>query len=405
MVSATQTLTGRQVQIAVGISVAIFVAVVLVNALDRSTRIRDFACFYAAARIVNEGEGARLYDLQKQTEVEKALFHWGRPLVLEHPPFEAWLFAPLAPLPYTVAYTMWGMLNIALWVFFVYLVRPYDMIPRNPFQYLFLCFLFFPVWVALMQGQTSILLLVLLSSAFICLKRRREGWAGVLVGLGLFKFAVAVPLALIFLLRGKWRLIAGFGGAAIMLGVVSLLTVGPVGILSYVNLLLDMMRRPNYYPRYGTEVWMMPNLRGFFHVTLAPLFPGSTINGVVVLVSVFLIGYVAWRWRGQGAGEGPSLDLMFAAALVISQVTAYHLMIHDLSPTLLAVLLTLGSARYPEGSAWRPMRTFAIAALYVFPLCLPRWALTPVLVVLAWAAMAGSALPLEGGEPRLAPDR
>ncbi|MGD1105143.1 MAG: glycosyltransferase family 87 protein [Terriglobia bacterium] len=277
-------------------------------------------------------------------------------------------------------------------------------------HYLWVCFVFFPVWVALMQGQTSILLLVLLSLAFVCLKRRRDGWAGVFVGLGLFKFAVAAPLALIFLLKGKWRLVAGFTWAAFMLGVVSLIAVGPAGMIGYVNLLVDTMRRPTY-PPYAIEVSAMPNLRGFFHAILTSVLPGSTTNGVVVLASVFLIGYVAWRWHRQGPGEGQPFDLMFAAALVISQVTAFHLLIHDLSPTLIAVLLTLGSARYPERSPWRPARTAVIAALYVIPACLlmfhakPMYLLAPVLVLLAWAAMAGSASSFEAGEPGLVPDR
>jgi hypothetical protein len=179
---------------------------------------------------------------------------------------------------------------------------------------------------------------------------------------------------------------------------------------AYFNLLADAMRRPTY-PPYAIVVSAMPNLRGFFHAILGKVLPGSAINGVVALLSAFLIGYVALRWRHQGPGVGQSFDLMFAAALLISQVTAFHLLIHDLSPSLIAVLLTLGSARYPEGSPWRPARTAAIAALYVVPVCLlifrvePMYLLTPFLVLLAWVAMAGSESLLEAGEPRLGPDR
>ena len=188
------------------------------------------------------------------------------------------------------------------------------------------------------------------------------------------------------------------------------MAVGREGIIGYMNLLVDTMSRSAYRPS-GIAVSQMPNLRGFFHALLASVLPGPFINGVVVLVSVFLIGYVAWRWRRQSSGEGPSLDLMFAAALAISQVTAYHLLIHDLSPMLIVVLLTLGSARYAEGSAWRATRTAVIVALYVVPVCLltfqvePLYLLAPALVLLAWAAMAGSASLLEAGEPGLVPDR
>ena len=394
----------REVEIAVGFSAAILFGIVLVNALALSRLVHDFTGIYVAARMVAQGEGARLYDLPTQAQAQQALFHWKGVLTFLHPPFEAWMFAPLGLLPYTAAYVIWGTINIALWVFFMYLLRPYAPVPRNPLQYLMLCFFFFPVWVALMQGQTSILLLAVLSLAFVCMKRGRDGWAGVFVGLGLLKFSLAAPLALIFLLKGKWRLVAGFAGAAFMLGVVSFLAAGRAGMTGYANLLVDTMRHPNYYSPYGISVAAMPTLRGLFHSVLAPLLPASAINGMVVLVSGFLIGYVVWRWRGQGLGAGQGFDLMFAAALVIAQVTSHHLLIHDLSPTLIAVLLILGSARYAERSLWRPTRTAVIAALYVIPLCLPKYLLAPVLVLLAGVAMAGAAS-LEAVEPRLVPER
>ncbi len=397
-------------QIAVGISAAILFGLVLVNALVLHTLTHDFTNVYAAARIVAQGQGAKLYDLQTQAQVEEGLYHWGGLFVFLHPPFEACLFAPLALMPYAVAYTTWGTLNILLWVFFVYLLRPFVLIPRNPLQYLLLCFAFFPVWAALMQGQTSILLLVLLSLAFVGMKRRNDGRAGVFLGLGLFKFPIVLPLVLILLLKGKWRLAAGFAWTAIILGVVSLIAVGRAGIMGYVNLLLDTIRRPNY-SLYGIHVSLMPNLRGFLHAILGPALSGSAINGVVALASVLLIGYVAWRWRREDPGEGRSFDLMFAAALMVSQVTAYYVLIHDLSPALLAVLLTTGSARYAEGSCWVHARTAIIAALYVIPVCLlrfdspPMYLLAPVPLLLAGAAMAGCASSSEVGAPAFVPGR
>jgi hypothetical protein len=234
----------------------------------------------------------------------------------------------------------------------------------------------------------------LLALAFVAFKRRREGWAGVFVGLGLFKFPVTGPLTLICLLKGKWKFIVGFVLTACGLGAVSLLAVGPAGMIGYLNLLRGAARRPDY-PPYAIEVSAMPNLRGFFHAILPAILPGFAIDIVVALASVSLIGYVAWQWRRVGSAEGPGFNRMFAAALLASLVAAYHLLIHDLSPALIAVLLILGSTRYPQGSLWRPAQRAALLALYVVPLCLlplgvePMYLLTPVLVLLVLAAMAG----------------
>lgn len=384
-----------QFRIAVGMSAAVLLAVVLVNALLLRGLNHDFTNMYAAGRIVSQGQGARLYDLQVQTQTEEQLYHWGGLFVFLHPPFEAWFLAPLARLPYTAAYTFWGAINIALWVGFVYLLRPYVLAPRHPLQYLLLCFVFFPVWVALMQGQTSILLLVLLALVFVALKRRRDAWAGVFLGLGLFKFPLVLPLAVIFLLKAKWKLIAGFAAAAGALAALSLAAVGKAGMFGYVHLLADTMKHRASSP-YLIEVSLMPNLRGFFQVVSSPVLSAGAINGVVVVASVCLIGYVAWRWRELPGQDGAVFDPMFAAALAISQVTAFYVLIHDLSPTLLAALLMMGSGRYVRGSARWAARAAAIAAVYALPILLmasrakPVYVLAPVLILLAWVAMAGA---------------
>ena len=394
IVPTTDAPSRRQMHIAMGMTAVILFAVVLANGLVLSGTTHDFAGIYAAARAVSHGEGSRLYDLSTQGQAQETLFHWGGVLAFLQPPFETWLFAPLALLPYTAAYVVWGAANIALWVAFVYLLRPYAPAPRHSLQYVLLCFLFFPAWVALMQGQTSILLLFLLSWAFVNLKRGREGWAGVCMGLGLIKFPVVVPLGLILLLKGKWRLMAGFAGTTVALGAVSLFTIGSTGMITYFHLLMDAARHSSFRPS-GIKVAEMPNLRGFFHVVLSSVVSAPAINGCVLAASVLLIGYVVWRWRREGAEEGPAFDVMFAAALLIAQVTAFHLLIHDLSPALLAVLLIIGAGRYPQGSRWPAVGKASIAVLYAVPVCLllfraePMFILAPVVVLLAWAGMAG----------------
>src|SRR5207244_13270755 len=69
---------------------------------------------------------------------------------------------------------------------------------------------FLPVNVALMQGQDSILLLVLLAAAFVALHRGRGFAAGTLVGLGLFKLQIVIPIAILFFAWRRWRFSAGF---------------------------------------------------------------------------------------------------------------------------------------------------------------------------------------------------
>jgi len=394
--TVAKSLTRREVQIALGLTAALlFVVVILLTAVLDGARRFDFSSFYAAGLIIRQGNGPRLYDLGEQARVERQLFNREGLLIYLHPPFEALGFAVLARLSYVKAYVLWGAINVLLWLLFQHLLRPHTPIPRNPIRYFWLCSLFFPFWVALFQGQTSVLLLLLFSLTFVCLKRGQDFRAGVFLGLGLGKFALVLPFALICLLRGKWRLMAGFAVAACGLGALSLMTVGSVGVRSYASLLIDTVRNPDNPAYRIIRADAMPNVKGFFATLLAGRLSTVSISGLAAAASAPLVLFVAWRWKQEDKGrEGTTTGLMFAAALVVSLITAPYSFMSDLTLMLLAVLLVIGSSPWQEKSAPRVVLTVIMVVLYcppVYILLLDRQAihiLVPVLAAFALAAIS-----------------
>ena len=135
----------------------------------------------------------------EQERIERELLNRGNLLINPHPPFDALVFAALARLPYVKAHVLWGAINVLFWLCFQQLLRRYTPIPRNPLRYFFLCLMFLPLWATLVQGQTTVLLLLLFSITFICLRRGQDFSAGVFLGLGLFRFHTVLPFALILL--------------------------------------------------------------------------------------------------------------------------------------------------------------------------------------------------------------
>jgi hypothetical protein len=384
-----------EVQIALGLTAALlFVVVVLLTAVLDGARRFDFTSFYTGGLILRQGNAARLYDLGEQARIQRQLFNRGN-LIYLHPPFEALFFAALARFSYIKAYVLWGAINVLFWLFFQHLLRPHTPIPRNPIRYFWLCSLFFPLWTALFQGQTTVLVLVLFSLTFVCLKRGQDFRAGVFLGLGLCKFPLVLPFALICLLRSKWKLMAGFAAAATLLGVLSIIAVGPVGVRSYANLLIDIVRNPDN-PTYGIiKASAMPTVKGFFATILTGRLTTVDISMFAAAVSAPIVLFAAWRWRQEDRCRGPnSLSLMFAAALAVSQVTAPYLFMSDLTLMLLAVLLVIGSPQWSENSGQRVVLTAIIVILYcppVYALLLSRQAvyiLAPVLVAFALAAIS-----------------
>ena len=394
-----------EVAIALGLTVALLFFIVLLNAVIGDSRHVDFAEFYAGGLIIYQGNASRLYDLDTQARVEGQFLNGERALINPHPPFESLLFAGLARLSYREAYLLWGAINAFFWLLFQHLLRPYAPVARWPFRYFMLCAIFFPLWVALMRGQTSVLLLLAFTLTYVCVKRGRDLLAGVFLGLGLVKFAIVMPFACICFVRGKWKMLAGLATAASVLGLLSLATVGAEGLRSYLRLLGAILRRPGD-PAYGESfrAWGMPTVGGIFATLLTGRVTATHLAALTAVASASLLLFTAWRWRKQDRNGGEkSSPLMFAAALVVSQVTAPHLYVHDLTLTLLAVLLVAGTSELQEKSPERTVLIAAMVILYAAPLyvLLLRWELmyllAPVLTAFALAliSLAGkTGLPL-----------
>jgi len=394
--------TAREIRIALVITAALLLGKVLLQVVTQEARRSDFTALYTGGTIVRQGNGSKLYDLEEQTRVKETLFEQKGMIVNTHPPFEALILAPLTRLSYLRAYVVWGIINILFWMAFVYLVRPHAPVPKQTFQYFILCFGFFPLWVALLAGQTTLPLLVLYCLTFVSLKHQKDFRAGVFLGLGLFKFQLVLPFALICLFRQKWRLMAGFVSAALLLGVLSTLAVGPAGMASYIKLLFYIVKHPTDPAYIDVLPVDMPTVRGFLSVLLTGRLPLERINAVVAIISVFLVLFTAWRWRQEDRRKGGgSQNLMFAAALAITLMTSFHLYVYDLSLLVLVVLLVFASSQWSEPSNSRLVLNASIVILYLPPvyLLLRNWA-DPYLLWVVLVAFAFAVFGLLGRSPR-----
>ena len=173
----------------------------------------DFRQLYAAGYMVRTGHASELYDARAQQQFQNALVgNDERALPFIRPAYQALLFVPFSLLPYRSAYLAFLAVNLLLLAMAFWLIastmRNLARIWRGLPVFVFL--VFYPIALALMQGQDSILLLVLLAAALVALDRGREMMAGMLVALGLFKMQIVIPIALLFLLWRRWRFFAGF---------------------------------------------------------------------------------------------------------------------------------------------------------------------------------------------------
>lgn len=375
----------------------------------------DFSIFYTAGLMLRRGQGSLLYSdsLQRETQREFIPKSYERPnpLPYNHPPFEALLYLGLAGFSFLRAYEMWFVVNLLFLAAFVYLARGWLPRLRSTFpELLFLAPLaFFPVAYALMQGQDSILLLLLYALAYSALRRAKDVQGGAYLGLGLFKFHLVLPFVFILLLVRRWRAVFGVMLTAALELVVSLALVGWKELL--------------YYPRYALQVNRlrpsgvivpenMPNLRG-----LLTGWPGLSAmqpwpNVVLLAASLGLVVWAASCWRAADpTHEDPTdKDLVhvddwnagFSIALLATFLVGYHGYNQDMSILLLPMLITLD--RLLQFAPGQSRRIGILMALMFFsPLMLiltmhytHQNLFALVLIALAFGLSAWSARPLAG---------
>jgi Glycosyltransferase family 87 len=305
----------------------------------------DFSSFYAAAVILHDGHGYELYDDRVQDAVQRSFFPIGMQrrgdiLPFYHPPFEALLFMPLARLPYTGAYLVWFGINLLLTIAVLVLSRGnFVSLGRAPFYLWVLAGLgFYPLFIALMQGQDSILVLLCYTVAFVAFRRGSEWREGACVGLGLCKFNLVVPFVFPLVLLRRKKFLAGFFSVAIFLAVLGLAAVGWTGSLSYPTYVVAAERNLGY--AWISSVGHPANVRGIVESLLPQVSPHLGF-GLIAAVSVVLLASVTHAARKAFLISAVHPELVFALSLIATALASYHCYVHDLSILFLAALIVL----------------------------------------------------------------
>ena len=298
----------------------------------------DFISFYTAGRILQGGTADRLYDIGLQNEIQRELaphvsIRKGA-LPFVRPAFEAWLFWPLAHLSYKIAFLLWTLFSCAC-LFAVASVLRSELLHYFSQTVMFAAMLsYFPVFVTLLQGQDSILLLLIYTAAYRALRKNSPLMSGMILGLGTFKFTLLVPFLFPFVARRQLRLPFGFAVTCLLLAAISVATVGWKTAAHYPRFLLSVDRLA---PAVNVPK-DMPNVRGLLSL-LVPI-GSATAMLLLVLLSLLLLALVVSKFSGWSAV--PFFDLGFSLNLTVTVLVSYHCHSFDLSVLLLPIALVLG---------------------------------------------------------------
>jgi len=333
--------------------------------------LTDFRQLYTAGYTIRSGHASGLYDYQIQKTFQDALVSPEQSaLPFNHMAFEALLYVPFSLLRYRIAYFTFLAFNLALLAASYRMLRSRMDNLAQVFSWLpaafFVCFL--PIVAALIQGQDSILLMTLLIAATVCLDRDREVTAGVLVGLTLFKFQIALPIALLFFVWRKWRFSAGFVLSALAVGCVSLRLVGFAQAREYAHSLAAMSLLSSQAGQFKWAIYPdhMANLRGLIFGLAGTRLTAFWIRAVTAILSAAALLWVAAR-----ASAKNGMDAILVA-ITASALVSYHFLVHDMSVLLIPVAVVMN--RYIEaeatGDAGGRLANRAAALMFVAPICI-----------------------------------
>ena len=289
----------------------------------------DLRVFYTPGYMLRTGGAKDIYDfsaIRRNQDAQVAPDGGAVPFL--HPAYEVIFFVPLSIVGYRLAYLVWAGVNFAILGFVYFLLRPClpnlsDVGPSWIIPGLIVGFM--PVAFTILAGQDSLFLLLILVLAY----RRigsNEFQAGILLGLGMFRFQLLLPVVALFLLWRGLMFVTGWAvGSAAVLGM-SFAVTGIRAQIEYAALLRQMS---------SVSLWLllrrMPNLRGLFAACNFGMVPLALVS-----VSIFLAAVV------MGARQRPQQRLLLAISASI--LVTYYLFLHDLSVLLLPALLATDEA-------------------------------------------------------------
>lgn len=334
----------------------------------------DFSIFYTAGSILRDGKGAQLYDQKLQEAVQRSfaaggISNRGSILPYFHPPFEAVFFVPFTHFSYLTAYFLWAAVNLAMVVTLSLLLRnELKVLSLLPTWFWVLAGLgFSPIFVALVQGQDSILLLFCYTMAFLVLRRDSDFAAGNWLALGLVKYHLLLPFLLAFLWQRRTKVIAGFLVGATVLALIAFLGVGWQGLRSYPQYVWQSEHSGIY--RWNNFHGNTTNLRGLLMTEL----PGGElpdnagiVQALLIAGSLVVLGVAGRAWIGLKSFASPDGELAFALNLVATLLVSYHAFVQDMSLLFLAILLVLNVLfSHPEIQGWQRRSLLICSAILV----------------------------------------
>lgn len=351
----------------------------------------DFASFYAAGSLADEGRPEAAYDRAVHFAREQAIFGAGTSYYsFQYPPLFLLIAAFLARMPYPLALALWQGATLALYILAIRAVlrvtvpspqwgegqgervpnypsspvpphpaalRAADLSPKGRGEdrlWLLLALAFPAVLVNLGHGQNGFLTAALFGLALAALDRRPL-LAGILFGCLAYKPQFGLMIPLVLLTTGRWRVIGAAAATVIALALAALIAFGPA---TWQAFFASMPFTRTVLLEQGDVGWhKMQSAFAWVRLWGGPVTLAYSIQAIVTIA---VAAALVRLWRSGAPYPRQAAALAIGSLLATPFCLDYDLML--LAPAI-AFLAANGLAR-----GFAPYEKTLLAMLWIVPL-------------------------------------
>ena len=296
----------------------------------------DFVQYYTLGHLASARQIEPMYDpsLYHQAQVDLIPESAREIYPPVYPPQVAVMFAPVTGLSYQRALLIWCLLTIVGYALIVRSAWKHcaEVLADRTFV-IAAASAFPPFWSLILHGQVTLVLLVAFWAGWLALDRHRHWLAGFAFGLLAIKPQFGLPLAVVVLACGEWRMLAGAVTSILAQAAAVWLMLGPDAFTAFAGYIPTMVA---YEDMLEANPALSHSVRAV--TRLAPNWIGVPIWAIV---SAVLLWYTVRVWKSR-APLGVRLGVVVLASALVNP----HMIIYDL--TVLALPLVWFGAYMQE---------------------------------------------------------
>lgn len=316
--------------------------------------INDYPEYFAAARMIMDGQGSAIYDVPKLFAVEHQYFPTRQAQVgFFLPPWAAPFILPLAVVPVFLAKYLWpAFLFLFLPLSTIVLKRLFQLRAKGAAWLWNVMSLYAPTYEALRIGQLSPIFLFVISISAKLIQSGELALAGFALSTLSVKPQILLPITIFLLGVRRYRLFFVILGFCILYLLLSIFLLGPGIIQSYIHTVGDPANLPLMQPELN------PTLRGQL---LRFASPYATVAAIAFLLSSLLFIFFLGR---RVASSNAWVNALLMVVLPLGAVSSLHCHSYDLLvliPGILAMCRAPFAKRFPA-----VLQLIAFPALGVF---------------------------------------